>query len=127
MTGGEVRELPLDWIATDHDLVGRMEETLAREMELPPGGVLLDYPSKPKMMGLDLLLDRRAGGTVRLGEGGRSGMIDLPRVADELYHSARVLRVFTVERREMDPERLLSRLRLPASELRALLDDAPAA
>ncbi len=126
ISGGEVRELPLEWIATDHDLVQRMEETLARELELPPGGVLLDYPSKPKMMGLDLLLARRTGGAVRLGEGGRTGMIDLPRVADELYHTARVLRVFTVERREMDPGPLLALLRLPPSELRARLGDLSA-
>ena len=36
---------------------------------------------------------------------------DLPRVADKLYHSARVFRVFTLERREIDEKSVVDLLR----------------
>ncbi|HEU4752248.1 MAG TPA: hypothetical protein VFU47_03995, partial [Armatimonadota bacterium] len=90
---------------------------LAAELGLPPGGVFLDYPVKPRMMGLDLLLKQRDGATQRLTEGGRAGIIDLPRVSEELYHSARVLRVFSVERRAIPPAPVLDLLRMIPAEL----------
>jgi hypothetical protein len=40
--------------------------------------------------------------------------VDLPRVARELYTTARVLRVFTFERRELDHEVILERITQPA-------------
>jgi hypothetical protein len=95
----------------------RLEDRLARELRLPEGSVFLDYPEKPRMMGLDLLLRGRGGDTVRLTQGGRAGLIDLPRIADELYHSARVFRIFTTERREIDPAPVLELLRLSPGEL----------
>jgi len=65
---------------------------------------------------------RHRGGEVqRLTESGRAGLIDLPRVSDELYHSARVLRIFTTERRDLEPAPVLELLRTPASELRSRL------
>ncbi len=62
------------------------------------------------MFQLDLLIRRRSGEVQRLGRGGLPGVIDLPRVAEELYRTARVLRVFTFRRRRMTPERLLELL-----------------
>jgi HD superfamily phosphohydrolase len=117
--GEALRDTPIgEWFYDDEPLVLALEERLAEELELPPGGVFLDYPEKPRMLGLDLLLLRRDGTAQRLTAGGRSGLIDLPRVSDELYHSARIFRVFTVERRALDPEALLAVLRLPAGGLR---------
>lgn len=59
------------------------------------------------MFGLNLLMRRRSGGVLRLGPGGRAGLIGLPRIADELYRSARVLRLFTLGgRREVTPAAL---------------------
>ena len=68
---------------------------------------MLDYPVKRRMLDLDLLVQRREGHVERLGAGGLSGVIDLPRVAEELYRTARVLRIFTVEERSLDPQKAL--------------------
>jgi HD superfamily phosphohydrolase len=119
--GEALRGLPLEgWIYTHPELLRALEDRLAAELGLEAGAVFLDYPEKPRMMGLDLLLLTDAG-TVRLTEAGRAGFIDLPRVADELYHSARVLRVMTTERRIISAEALLALLRLPADALRERL------
>jgi hypothetical protein len=45
---------------------------------------------------------------------GLEGLLDLPRVAQELYSTARVLRVFTFERREVSVEAVLDRITRPA-------------
>ena len=37
-------------------------------------------------------------------------MLDLPRVGKELSQTAKVLRVFTFERREVDPDTILERV-----------------
>ena len=120
---GEVlRDTPVgDWFYEREPLRLRLESRLAAELGLPPGELFVDYPAKPRMMGLDLLLLRRAGAAQRLTESGRAGYIDLPRVSDELYHSARVFRVFTTERRAVAAERIVGLLRLPADALEARL------
>ena len=83
--------------------------------------VLIDYPEKPRMMGLDLLMLRRGGAVERLTESGTAGLMDLPRVSDELYYTARAFRVFTTERREVPADRVLPILELPADAARARL------
>lgn len=107
---GEVlRGLPGDaWIGQDSELVEALEARLAGELGLEEGCVMMDYPEKPRMLGLDLLMLRRSGAVQRLTETGRAGLIDLPRVSGELYHTARAFRIFTMERREMDADRVLS-------------------
>jgi uncharacterized protein len=115
-----------EWLPEGGDLVRRLESRMAAELGLAPGGVFLDYPEKPRMMGLDLLMLRRSGQVQRLTASGSSGLIDLPRVADELYYTARVFRVFTEERRTVDAARVLDVLALPAAGLSArLLEPAP--
>ncbi len=64
---------------------------------------------KSKMFQLDVLV-KRGHGVERLGVAGLPGLMDLPRVTEELYQSARVLRLFTFERREVGREWLLERL-----------------
>ncbi len=116
--GDVLRETPIaDWFYTRPDLRGLLEERLAEMLGLPEGGVFIDYPEKPRMMGLDLLLRQRDGNTVRLRESGFAGLIDLPRIADRLYHSARVLRIFTVERRSLPEQPIVDLLSLEASAL----------
>jgi uncharacterized protein len=116
--GDALRDLPLhDWFYARPDLRRAVENRLASDLGLPEGGVFLDYPEKPRMMGLNLLLLQRDGRTVRLPESGHAGLIDLPRIADQLYHSARVFRVFTVERREIPEGILLELLGRPTAEL----------
>jgi uncharacterized protein len=112
--GDILRGLPVGrWFYERHDLRQALEEKVASELDLPPASVFIDYPEKPRMMGLDLLLRERDGRVGRLPASGQPGLIDLPRVADQLYHSARVFRIFTTERRVV-PER--SMLELLASE-----------
>ncbi|HET8654498.1 MAG TPA: HD domain-containing protein [Longimicrobiaceae bacterium] len=120
--GDEMRELPIGaWFYSMEPLRRELEDRLARELRLPEGSVFLDYPEKPRMMGLDLLLRGRGGDTVRLTQAGRAGLIDLPRIADELYHSARVFRIFTTERRAIHAAPVLELLRLSPGELKRRL------
>jgi hypothetical protein len=124
LPGEALRGLPAeDWLYDDGSLRQALEQRLAGELELGDGGVFLDYPEKPRMLGLELLLLRRNGAVQRLDDEGRSGLIDLPRVADELYYTARAFRVFTTERRSVSPHAILALLALDAAALRARLTD----
>ncbi|MCA0377489.1 MAG: HD domain-containing protein [Gemmatimonadetes bacterium] len=115
-----------EWIAADYPLTRRVEDALARELGYPPGSLLLDFPAKTEMLGLDLPVQRRDGCVDHLRAPGWEGTIDLPRLSDELYRSARRLRVFTAERRPVPTEPLLQLLRRDADDVAALLDrDAP--
>jgi hypothetical protein len=60
--------------------------------------VLVDYPAKTQMLGLELPVRVRDGRVVALTGAGLPGAVNLPRLADEFYRSARWLRVFTRER-----------------------------
>lgn len=92
------------WLVHDTPLKRQVEERLAQELGLEPGAAFLDYPEKPAMFGLNLLVRRGSGAVIRLGPGGRAGLIGLPRVADSLYQTARVLRLFTLgARRRVEP------------------------
>jgi uncharacterized protein len=110
------------WLV-DPALRRRIESALATELELAPGEAFLDYPEKARMMDLDLLLRHRDGSVGRLGESGRAGLIDLPRVAGDLYRSARALRLFTAERRRVAPERLMRLLDMDRNSLERRLAD----
>ncbi len=98
------------WISVECAERRSCEDTLASELGLHRGEVMLDYPSKDRMLDLDLLVLRRGGAVERLGAGGLPGVIDLPGVAESLYRSSRVLRVFTMERREVRPGAVLGLL-----------------
>jgi uncharacterized protein len=99
-----------DWAVGESAWKRAIEDELAVELGLEPGEVMIDFPAKPAMFQLDFLVARRDGRVQRLGSEGLTGILDLPRVARELYTSARVLRVFTFERRELEPEAVLSRI-----------------
>jgi hypothetical protein len=71
---------------------------------------MVDFPTKAAMFHLNLLLERRNGEIVRVGPEGLPGVIDLPRVAEELYGTARVLRVFTFLRRSLTRREFLDSL-----------------
>jgi uncharacterized protein len=108
------------WLESDSPLKRAVEDAVAAELGAPAGSAYLDFPAKPAMFGLNLLLLRRSGEVIRLGPSGRSGLIGLPRIADELYRSARVLRVYVSgERRSVSQEALATLLRLPAAEVEA--------
>jgi uncharacterized protein len=117
-------ELPADageWIADDRALVVAVEDQLARELGLAPGEVLLDYPVKTQMLGLDIPVLRRDGGVRRLTAAGWEGAINLPKLSEELYGSARWLRLFTCRRMDVSREQIVRIATLTAGEVRARL------
>lgn len=103
-----------DWAVRDSPWKRAVEDELARELDLEPGEVMIDFPAKRAMFQLDLLVQRRDGTVERMGPDGVPGLLDLPRVAQDLYHTSRALRVYTFERRAMEPDQLLARITRPA-------------
>lgn len=111
LTAADLAEINLPaWVRGDSAAKRSHEDALAAEMGLEPGEVVIDFPERGPMFLLDLLVGRRGGEVVRLGQKGIPGVIDLPRVADELYRSARVLRVFTFRPATLPVQRLMDRL-----------------
>ncbi|HJP84862.1 MAG TPA: HD domain-containing protein [Gemmatimonadaceae bacterium] len=100
----------LEWIATDRARVARAESDLARAFGLADGELLLDYPQKTQMLGLDIPVLRRNGEVERLTGEGWIGTINLPSLSEELYESARWLRVFTASRAGLDAAKLKAAL-----------------
>ncbi|MCC7194558.1 MAG: HD domain-containing protein [Gemmatimonadaceae bacterium] len=100
----------LEWIADDRTRTAAAERRIAARLGLPADEVLLDYPAKTQMLGLDVLVARKDRTVRRLTQAGLAGAIDLPRLAGELYASARCLRVFTGTRTTLDRDALLSSL-----------------
>ncbi len=107
-----------EWLATDYPLTRRVEDALALELGLAPGALLLDFPAKTQMLGLDLPMVRRDGSIVQLTEHGWQGAINLPRLSDELYRSARRLRVFTEDRAPVPEAALLGLVARSADDVR---------
>lgn len=99
-----------DWIATDRARVLEAEDELAKELGVAPGAVLLDYPEKPRMLGLDLPVRMKGGEVRRLGARGLPAAINLPLLSQELYESTRVMRVFAVEGVRVARERVMELL-----------------
>ena len=67
------RLTPAEWIADDRALTAAVENALAVELGLAPGELLLDYPAKTQMLGLDLLVQRPYGEVRRLTAAGLGG------------------------------------------------------
>ncbi len=108
-----------EWIASDRELAVATEDYLADRIGVPRGELLLDYPAKTQMLGLDIPVRRRSGSVERLTTAGLNGSINLPSLSHELYQSARWLRVFTAHRITAPRDGL------PAAEILALLSQAP--
>ena len=105
------------WVVEDPDLLQRVEDALAAQVGLKPGDLLLDFPARSSMLGVNLPLRTRSGAVERLTDAGRAGHLGLPRVADELYQSARRLRVFVAGTPNRPLDSLLDLLTWPAPEL----------
>jgi len=118
LPASDVPEDVQPWLADDPGLLERVEDALADAVGLAPGELLLDFPARSSMLGVDLPLRTRAGTVERLTEEGRAGQLGLPRVADELYRSARRLRVFVARPVTAPLERRLFQLiTRPAAEV----------
>jgi uncharacterized protein len=112
-----------EWIASDRSLAVAVEDQLARELGLAPGEVLLDYPAKTQMLGVDLPVKRRGGAVEHLTSTGLVGALNLPALSEQLYHSARWLRVFAARRVPVDVPALWTLVTADASTVRAALAD----
>ena len=124
LPGSEVRAATPEWVAEDPDLLERVEDALAVEAGLAPGELLLDFPSRHSMLGVDLPLKLRDGTVERLTDEGRAGHLGLPRIAGELYRSARRLRVFVARGVEMDTDGVTRLVGLTSAEITRNLDEA---
>ena len=112
-----------EWIASDRALSIAVEDRLAGELGLEPGEVLLDYPVKTAMLGVDLPVLRRSGAVEHLTSTGLVGALNLPALSEQLYHSARWLRVFAARRVPVDVSQLWALVTTDAPTLRATLAD----
>jgi uncharacterized protein len=118
-------EVPGDvqpWVSGNPDLLERVEDAIAREAGLSPGAVLIDFPARSAMLGVNLPLRTRSGAVERLTDAGRAGHLDLPRVADELYRSARRLRIFVAGSPREPLDNVLELLTCPAREIQLRLE-----
>jgi HD superfamily phosphohydrolase len=115
-------EVPGDvqpWVTSNPDLLERVEDAIAEQAGLAPGDVLLDFPARTAMLGVNLPLRTRSGTVERLTDAGRAGHLGLPRVADELYRSARRLRIFVASPPERSLEPVVALLTWPAEQVEA--------
>ncbi|MEO6445982.1 MAG: HD domain-containing protein [Gemmatimonadaceae bacterium] len=96
-----------EWIATDRARAVRVEDELAAEFGLAPGELLLDYPEKTEMLGLDIPVVRRSGEVMQLTGAGLPGSINLTQMSEQLYRSARWLRVFVAREVNIPRARVL--------------------
>lgn len=110
------------WVRERPDLLERVEDRLATELGLAPGELLLDFPSNPSMLAVDLPLRTRTGAIERLTGEGVAGQFGLPRVADALYRSARRLRVFAAAPLTRDLTPLRDLVALPPAAVQDQLD-----
>jgi HD superfamily phosphohydrolase len=111
------------WPSDDPDLVERVEDRLARELGLAPGELFLDFPAKPAMLALDLPLVKRDGGVTHLGGDEPVAHLGLPRVAAELYRSARRLRVFALRAVTVEAGRIVDLVMRPRDDVVQWLAD----
>src|SRR5690606_31266563 len=107
LPASEVAGIP-DWVSDDPDRLEGAEDRLAAEWGLDSGDVLVDFPRRSAMLGVDLPLLTRDGRVERLTDAGRAGQLGLPRIAEELYASARRFRIFAARPVTVNeiPERL---------------------
>lgn len=111
------------WPSEDPELLEQVEDALAAWCGLDPGELLLDFPARPSMLSVDLPLCTRDGKVERLTDEGRAGHLGLPRVADELYRSARRLRVFVARAPGRPLDGVLDLVRKSGSELDGAMRD----
>ncbi len=112
-----------EWIADDRVLTVAVENALAKEVGLVPGELLLDYPAKTQMLGLDLLVQRPYGEVRRLTAAGWEGAVNLPKLSEEFYRSARWLRVYTAPRVAIDPNAIVRLASMHRDEVRERIAD----
>lgn len=107
-----------DWVADDPDLVYAVEDSLARQVGLAEGELLIDFPSKPQMLAADLPVLTRAGSVTSLSSGGGRSLMGLQEIADELHTTARRFRVFVARAIQLDKTMFTTLVEHSAPEVR---------
>ncbi len=110
LPASDVPDTVAGWVSDDPDRLERAEDSLAAAVGLAPGRLLIDFPARSSMLAVDLPLRTRTGPIERLTDEGRAGQLGLPRIAAELYRSARRLRVFVADPIPVDPARVFELL-----------------
>ena len=110
------------WLWEDPALLEQVEDALAERVGLGADELLIDFPARPSMLEVNLFLKTRDGGSERLTSEGREGQLGLPRVAEELYQSARRFRVFVARTPPRPLTGVLEMLAVPAEEMRSGVD-----
>ena len=110
------------WIVDDPELTERVENQLAVECGLEPGMVLVDFPARNDMLAVDLPVRLRDGSCEHLTNEGWSGHLGLPGIADELYGSARRLRVFVARRIDRSLDSIADLVGQTATDVRRRLE-----
>ncbi|MDX2057667.1 MAG: HD domain-containing protein [Gemmatimonadales bacterium] len=110
LPASDVPDTVAAWVSDDPDRLERAEDSLAAAVGMRPGQLLIDFPARTSMLAVDLPLRTRTGTVERLTDEGRAGQLGLPRIADELYRSARRLRVFVADPVTIDPARVFELL-----------------
>ncbi len=82
------------WVREGGERLEAAEDALAKRAGLGRAELLVDFPHKTAMLGLDVAVARPDGTVARLTDRGWPGRMDLPRMAEDLVESARRLRVF---------------------------------
>jgi uncharacterized protein len=117
-------ELPPDtaaWPGDDPKLRIRVEDRVAQEVGLEAGELFLDFPAKPDMLALDMPLVKRDGSVTQLASADATAHLGLPRVAGELYRTARRLRVFVLRPARVPMKAIVDLIMLPGEEVSARL------
>ena len=100
-----------EWIADDPARTRAAESKLAALLGVRAEDVMLDFPAKTQMLSLDLPVLGVDGSVRRLTQAGLAGAIDLPKLSEDFYRTARWLRVFTAERVEANGAKVLELLK----------------
>lgn len=111
------------WPSDDPDLVERVEDRLATDLGLAAGELFLDFPAKPGMLALDLPLVKRDGTVTPLTAADAVTRLGVPRLAAELYRSARRLRVFVTAAASVPAREIVELVMLPRDDVMAKLSD----
>ncbi len=109
------------WPGEDPDLLEQVEDRLALELHLEPGELFLDFPAKADMLALELPLVKRDGTVTHLAGAAATAHLGLPRVAAELYRSARRLRVFVLRDVAVPAHAIVDLVMAPREEVAARL------
>ena len=91
---GELDSEVPPWVWQGGERLEAAEDALAKRAGLARAELLIDFPYKTAMLGLDVAVARRDGTAARLTERGWPGRMDLPKMAEDLVESARRLRLF---------------------------------